>query len=199
MVRNGILGIIGFFLLFIINCGGGRKIASEARPLGFIPFPSENLSPDPAYLNEQLIKALTTSGSFRVILLQNTPSLADLNTLQHVSDSSITFILTGRFLQESEETSAGKHVPLLLYLPKQEVKVRAEILLYNKEKKGWQTIQEVEGTATKKGGIQVGGMDKEHPDLQIAAPEYVRLQQTAYHHLFYNIVNILEKEMEIKK
>ncbi len=195
----------GSFLLFLLgllmvtSCGGGRKIASETRPLGFIPFISENLSPDAAILNQQLQRTLVTSGSFDLILLSQTPGIADLKTLRQFKDTTISFILTGRFLKEEQQTTGGKHIPLVAYLPRNQVKVKAEILLYSREKNGWQTIREVEGVAAKKGPAQFTALDKTDPDLQISAPEYARLQQEAYNKLFYNIIKILEKEMGVPK
>ncbi|RMD93080.1 MAG: hypothetical protein D6813_04735, partial [Calditrichaeota bacterium] len=142
MKYGSLILIIGIFLM-VTSCGGGRKIATETRPLGFIPFISENLSPDPEVLNQQLQRTLVTSGSFNVIPLSQTPKLADLATLQQMEDTSLTFILTGRFLKEEQQTTAGKHIPLVAYLPRNEVRVKAEILLFSREKNGWQTIREV--------------------------------------------------------
>ena len=191
--------VLFILIATFLHCGGSRKIATEVQPLGFVPFLSENLSPDPAYLNQQLQRTLITSGSFNVIPLSSQPMVADLNTLHQLGDSSVQFILTGRFLTETQQTTAGKHIPAVAYLPKNEVTVKAEILLYNRKERKWQTIREVKGVAAKKGGVQFTGLDKNHPDLQISAPEYARLQQQAYQHLFFNIIKILEKEMEIKK
>ena len=188
-----------FFLSLWIQCGGSRKLATEAHPLGFFPFLSENLSPEAKTLNAQLERALITSGSFTLIPLAQHPTLADLPTLQQIADTSINYILTGRFLTEKQITTGGKHIPLVAYFPRTEVIVKAEILLFNREKGGWQLIREVEGKASKKGNLQVAGMDENAPDLQLSAPEYARLQQQAYQNLFFNIIEILEKSMEISK
>ncbi len=194
----GMLLVFGLFIL-LLHCGGGRKLATQPQPIGFYPFLSENLSPEPTLLNEQLQRALVISGSFTVVPMASHPALASLSTLQQISDTSLTYILTGRFLKEEQVVSGGKHIPLVAYLPRTEIKVKAEILLYNREKKGWQLIREVEGIASKKGQIQVAGMDATAPDLQLSAPDYARLQQQAYQNLFFNIIQILEKAMEIPK
>ncbi len=199
MSRRLLIGLLMVVTSLWIHCGGGRKLATETRPLGFYPFLSENLSPEPELLNEQLQRALITSGSFTLVPLASRPTLADIPMLQQITDTSLTYILTGRFLREEQVTTGGKHIPMVAYLPRTEVKVKAEILLYNREKGGWQLIREVEGIASKKGSMQVAGMDRDAPDLQLSAPEYARLQQQAYQNLFFNIIEILEKAMEIPK
>jgi len=86
--RFSIIVVLPVLIAIFLHCGGSRKIASEVQPLGFIPFLSENLSPDPAYLNQQLQRTLITSGSFNVIPLSTQPMVADLNTLHQLGDSS---------------------------------------------------------------------------------------------------------------
>ncbi|NIW78045.1 MAG: hypothetical protein GWN16_00665 [Calditrichae bacterium] len=75
-IRNVILLII---LGSLFNCGGGSPPLTEnPKPIGLVPFSTDNLSGDGRQLNQALIHSLNKSGSFRVILLQNQGQLVDL-------------------------------------------------------------------------------------------------------------------------
>lgn len=192
----GLLPLIASLFLY---CGGSKKLAQEPQLIGIVPFVAENMSGDPALLNRQLIHALDRSGSFRLVFIQEKPELKDLIEMQTLADTSLRWILSGDFTKSISLEKKGKHIPGLLYQPKVQYLVSAEVRLYDGSEKRWKILQEFEASAAEKGDLQALEFDANDPSLALSAKQRELLRERAYQNLFEKIIKEMEKKMEIKK
>ncbi len=191
---------LGLWLIPLYHCGGSRPLAENRLPLAFVPFATTRLTPDAEALNRDLMQALISSGSFDVLLVESPAGRRDARHLRNLPiEEEVKYILTGTFVQETEQVGKGKNIPMVAYLPRKEVKVNLEVRVFDREKMGWKTIRRlsaVEGIAS---GVQVTAFDPSDPDLALTAKERARLRQQAYARLFHQLVRLLEKELDIKR
>ena len=197
MFRTGVMLMVA--LLLHTGCGGSKPLAEKVTPIGLVPLVSENLAPEAQVINRELVKALHSSGSFQVHWLQHNPEFWDLSRFQSYPDTSLRWVLTGRIRYEREEVASGRLLPLLVYHPGSRIRVQLEYRLYDRAKKGWKTIETLSQSVEQKGDLQILGFDPNDPSLAISATERARLRRQAYGRLFAQLIQHLEKQMEIKR
>jgi hypothetical protein len=184
--------------LFIWGCGSSRKLTDNPQPLGIIPFLNSKLTPEAEELNENLFEFLRNSGSFYLNILDTTENYYTLNQLQSLSDSSLKWILTGKFEFESSGQEKGK-IPFLLFKPNATFTVQLTYRLYNREKKGWEDIDRLTVRKTKGGSYQLLEYDEMDPSLALNATERQNLRISAYQELSELLVKRIESKMNINR
>ncbi len=186
-------------LLLLFSCGGSLKeVKGRPHSITLVPFAADNLAGNLQDLNRKLLHALNASGRFRVQTLGEAPALLNLTDMPS-ADSSGRYLLTGQFLSENLTENPGKHIPFVAYLPKVVFSVVAEMRLYDAQNKNWLFIQRVKGESSRKGDVQLLDYDTSDPSLAVSGKDRLLLRNEAYDRLFYNMVKLLEKAMEIKK
>jgi len=173
-------------------------LAQNPQPLGFIPFASSHLAPEPEEPNKHLIQALHNSGSFHLIMLDTLPGFYTLQQMHSLADTTIPWILTGSFELESQKQTKGK-IPLLIYKPQTVFTIQLVYRLYNTKEKKWEDIGKIKTEKRKGGNYQFLEYDKDDPSLILSAKERQELRIAAYQDISQKLIKRLESKIKIKK
>ncbi len=191
------LGII--MIIVLLGCGSSAvKIAKEPQPLGVVPFTSDNVAGNLSELNQRLFVALEGSGRFRIIPLDTVPGLWNEQQMSGVKDSTLKWILTGKFELENQKTGRGTYFPFIVFKPYVAIQVKAQYRLFNREKNNWAEIRMVEATAKRVNDLQFFEVDPNDPDLQMDAKDREILRQKAYQEVFRKMAQSVSSKMKIK-
>ena len=190
--------ILLLFIIFLLGCGSSRKLTDNPQPLGIIPFSNSKLTAEAEVLNNNLFELLRNSGSFYLNILDSTAKYYTLKQLQSISDSSLKWILTGKFEIESIGQEKGK-IPFLILKPSASITVQLTYRLYNGEKKGWEAIDRLTVKKAKGGSYQLFEYDEMDPSLALNATERQNLRISAYQELTELLIKRIESKMDIKK
>ncbi|GEM_PF-5437313 len=234
-MRKTFLHLLLFMMLFLLafSCGGSKHtIPDQPLPIGFIPFPTENLSGYLPELNHRLELALASSGAFQVVELQPNPGYFALDELvqrygKSVSTASLPdsstgdtlarqtetlpnragkndtaiasetrqlpeWVLTGRFIQETEHVVRGTRIPFVLYKPAVILQSELEVRLFNRREKRWKDIRRIKASVRRAGSWQVIEFDPSHPSLAVDAPARAQLREALYDDLYRRLNHWLE-------
>lgn len=188
------------FLLFLVlwSCGSSRKLTENPEYLGIIPFSNSNLNTKAEELNTHLFTALKNSGSFYLNVLDSSANFYSLSEIKSYSDTSLGWILTGKFDYESIAQDKGK-IPVLIYKPNITFTVKLTYRLYNREKNGWVDIGELVAKKKKGGRYQLLEFDQTDPSLMLSAIERQKLRTETYAEISEMLIKKIESKMNIKK
>jgi hypothetical protein len=130
--------------------------------------------------------------------LDSSANFYSLSEIKSYSDTSLLWILTGKFDYELIEMDKGK-IPVLIYKPNTTFSVKLTYRLYNREKNGWVDIGELVAKKKKGGRYQLLEFDRSDPSLMLSAIERQKMRNEAYAELSEMLIKKIETKMNIKK
>ncbi|OPX33808.1 hypothetical protein B1H10_05020 [candidate division KSB1 bacterium 4484_188] len=185
-------------LLLILGCGGGRKLAKNPQPIGFVPFTSANVAGAPEDINSQLVRAIQSSGILILHPVDSIPGFWNLAQMQVVKDSAAQWVVTGRVDYENQAPEKGSKIPFLLNKPGSAISVKITYRLYNREKGGWADIGEIVVKKKKPGDYQLLEYNPADPSLSLNARERQLLRDAVYQEAANKLLKQIAKKMKIK-
>ena len=211
--QRRILGLLLVTVFWLGGCGGHRLPVQNPVVLGVVPFAAEGMAPVADELNQKLIHSLHSSGRFRVVLLQNTPRLFNLQDFQQFTSNLAMadtladttqnqmqnaqapprWILTGIFLREQEWTDQGTVVPFTLYAPSRKIIAELEYRIYDIREKRWVEIRKIHKVKKHRGRWQVIDPEPNDPSLMKLAAERQQWRNGLYKDLFEKLSREVER------
>lgn len=185
-------------LLLVLGCGGGRKLAKNPQPIGFVPFVCADVSGAPEDANRQFVRAIQSSGTLILYPLDSIPGFWNLAQMRTVKDSAAQWVVTGRVDYENQAPEKGSKIPFLLHKPGSAISLKMTYRLFNREKDGWADIGEIVVKKKKPGDYQWLEYNPADPSLSLNARERQLLRDAVYQEAADKMVKQIAKIMKIK-
>ncbi|RMF57863.1 MAG: hypothetical protein D6748_10200 [Calditrichaeota bacterium] len=150
--------------------------------------------------SQMTVDSLSSKADSLAIVTPEEPQEATISKEEQNPEDKTAFrwILTGRFLKETEDIKRGTLIPFLVFSPSVVITGEVEFRIYDMQLKKWVAIDRLIEKISQKGALQFLEFNEADPSLILNGYQREKLRKELYKHLFSKLRKALVKHLKHK-